>query len=202
MSFSSATMWQDMFALSLPIAEKIVRPIFVYLFLIFLLRIFGKRELAQLNPFDLVVLILLSNTVQNGMIGQDNSVTGGLIGAASLCGFNYVVVRFLFHHRRLDQIVEGRPTVLIKEGVIQRRALARELITRSELSTIAHRQGFAHLNEIHHCVLEPGGTFLIVGNEPRISELHHGDLVERLDRLEKQISILVQALMPTNPKTK
>src|SRR5712692_8981305 len=94
----------EMFSLSLPILEKIVRPIIVYAFLVLLLRIFGKRELAQLNPFDLVVLLSLSNTVQNAIIGNDNSLTGGVVGAAALLIVNYLVVRFLFRHRRLDQI--------------------------------------------------------------------------------------------------
>src|SRR4029077_16707275 len=99
-------MWNDMFVVGLPILEKILRPILVYLALIVLLRIFGKRELAQLNPFDLVVLLSLSNTVQNAIIGNDNSVSGGLIGALALLATNYLVVRFLFKHRRLDQLVE------------------------------------------------------------------------------------------------
>src|SRR5919204_3069674 len=92
----------DMFALSVPIAEKILRPILVYVFLVLLLRIFGKRELAQLNPFDLVVLLSLSNTVQNAIIGEDNSVAGGLIGATALLALNYVVVRYLYGHGRLE----------------------------------------------------------------------------------------------------
>src|SRR4051794_8757871 len=100
----------DMFLLSLPVLEKVVRPIIVYAFLVLLLRIFGKRELAQLNPFDLVVLLSLSNTVQNAIIGNDNSVTGGMIGAFSLLLVNSLVVRFLFRHRRIDQILEGSPT--------------------------------------------------------------------------------------------
>src|SRR3954471_17973743 len=108
----------DMFTLTVPVLEKVVRPIIVYAFLVLLLRIFGKRELAQLNPFDLVVLLSLSNTVQNAIIGNDNSVTGGMIGAFSLLLVNYLVVRFLFRHRRIDQIVEGTPTVLVKNGKI------------------------------------------------------------------------------------
>src|SRR5438477_7667846 len=102
----------DMFTLSLPIAEKILRPILVYVFLVLLLRVFGKRELAQLNPFDLVVLLSLSNTVQNAIIGDDNSVAGGFIGAFTLVFINYMVIRFLFRHRRLDQVLEGKPSVL------------------------------------------------------------------------------------------
>src|SRR5438132_10007368 len=91
-----ATIWKDMFHLGLPIFEKMLRPVIVYAFLVISLRLAGKRELAQLNPFDLVVLLTLSNTVQNAIIGDDNSVTGGLLGAATLLGINYLVVRFLY----------------------------------------------------------------------------------------------------------
>src|SRR6476659_361569 len=151
-------MWNDMFVIGLPILEKILRPILVYLALVVLLRIFGKRELAQLNPFDLVVLLSLSNTVQNAIIGNDNSVTGGIIGAFSLLLTNYLVVRFLFKHRRIDQILQGSPTVLIENGKVQRQGLARELLSESELRTVCHRQGFGNLSEVKDCTLEPGGT--------------------------------------------
>src|SRR5437764_1921779 len=109
----------DMFFLGLPLAEKVLRPIIVYIFLIVGLRLAGKRELAQLNPFDLVVLLTLSNTVQNAIIGEDNSITGGIIGAATLLLVNYLVVRFLYGHQRLDVLVEGGCDVLIEEGVLQ-----------------------------------------------------------------------------------
>src|SRR4030081_716999 len=105
-----------MMGLKIPIGEKLPRPILVYLFLVLMLRIFGKRELAQLNPFDLVVLLSLSNTVQNAIIGDDNSLLGGFIGAFSLLATNYFVVRFLFKHRRLDQVIEGSPTQLMENG--------------------------------------------------------------------------------------
>src|ERR671932_551839 len=105
-----AALWRDLLHPDVSILEKIIRPTLVYFFLVVSLRLAGKRELAQLNPFDLVVLLTLSNTVQNAIIGSDNSVTGGLIGASTLLVVNYVVVRFLFKHRRLDQLIEGNPT--------------------------------------------------------------------------------------------
>src|ERR1700738_1693222 len=110
--------WKDMFVLGVPIAEKILRPIIVYVFLIVGLRLSGKRELAQLNPFDLIVLLTLYNTVQKAIIGDDNSVTGGIIGATSLLAVNYLVVRFLYDHRKIDQIVEGRADILGEEGKV------------------------------------------------------------------------------------
>src|SRR5438045_9413231 len=99
------TLLHNMFVLSLPLGEKVLRPIVVYVFLIAGLRLAGKRELAQLNPFDLVVLLTLSNTVQNAIIGDDVSVTGGIIGGGTLLLVNYVVVRFLYTHERLDRLV-------------------------------------------------------------------------------------------------
>src|SRR5438874_11179600 len=128
----------DMFTLAVPVLEKIVRPIIVYAALVLLLRIFGKRELAQLNPFDLVVLLTLSNTVQNAIIGNDNSVTGGVIGATTLLLVNYFVVRFLYSHETLDRMIEGEPEVLIENGCLRTECLKKELITLSELEEAAH----------------------------------------------------------------
>jgi uncharacterized membrane protein YcaP (DUF421 family) len=184
----------NMFALNLTVLEKILRPVVVYLVLVVLLRIFGKRELAQLNPFDLVVLLSLSNAVQNAIIGDDNSVTGGIIGAFSLLAINYVVVRFVFKHRRLDQMLEGTPTVLMDHGKIHHAALAKELLTEGELLTVAHRQGFANLKEIQRCILEPGGGFFIQGKEPASADRQHQELLARLDQLSRQIDDLRQRL--------
>ncbi|MGE0128496.1 MAG: DUF421 domain-containing protein [Blastocatellales bacterium] len=182
--------WRDMFWLSLPVIEKVLRAIIVYLFLVVLLRVFGKRELAQLNPLDLVVLLSLSNTVQNAIIGDDNSVIGGMIGAFTLLAANYLLIRFIFKHRRLDQLLEGSPTVLIAGGKIRKNALARELLTESELRTVAHRQGYASLEEIERCVLEPGGTFFIQGKKPPLAKRRHAELMARLDHLDQQIAEL------------
>ena len=183
-------MWNDMFVLMLPIAEKVLRPVVVYLALVVLLRVFGKRELAQLNPFDLVVLLSLSNTVQNAIIGNDNSVSGGLIGAFTLLAINYVVVRFLFKHRRLDQIVEGKSTTLIDRGKVVQRNLARELMSHSELLTVLHRQGFADVDEVKQCVLEPSGTFAIKRKDPPQSDVQYADLVKRLEGIDTRLAAL------------
>jgi uncharacterized membrane protein YcaP (DUF421 family) len=180
----------DMFHLALPVSEKLLRPVIVYAFLVVVLRIFGKRELAQLNPFDLVVLMSVSNTVQNAIIGDDTSVVGGLLGALALFSVNYAVIRFLFRHRRLDQLLEGRPTVLIEDGRIQRNALAKELLTETELRTVAHRQGFTSLKEVERCVLEPGGAFFIQAKLPPKDERQHHEILERLDGLERQLAAL------------
>src|SRR2546423_5446873 len=140
-----AALWRDLFHPDVSILEKIIRPILVYFFLIISLRLAGKRELAQLNPFDLVVLLTLSNTVQNAIIGSDNSVSGGVIGATTLLVVNYIVVRFLYSHEKLDRIIEGNETVLIENGCLCHNELKKELITTTELEEAAHKQGFAPL---------------------------------------------------------
>ncbi len=179
--------WKDMFVLGLPLLEKILRPVFVYAFLVIGLRLSGKRELVQLNPFDLVVLLTLSNTVQNAIIGDDNSVTGGIIGATSLLVVNYLVVRFLYDHRKLDQLVEGHADALILNGQVQRRRLKKELITISQLEAAARKQGFASLSSVQECVLEPGGTLSFLAKQPPAEELRHQELVKRLERLSEEI---------------
>jgi uncharacterized membrane protein YcaP (DUF421 family) len=188
----SNSMWSQIFALGAPLAEKVLRPIVVYAFLVVVLRVFGKRELAQLNPFDLVVLLSLSNTVQNAIIGNDNSLTGGLVGAFTLLAVNYMVVRYLFRHRRLDQIFEGKPEVLIDQGKIVKRALAKELLTRAELMTVLHRQGFASLHDVERCVLEPGGTFFVQGKTPPTGEIRHAEMMQRLEELSAKLDLLAQ----------
>src|SRR6266496_731895 len=120
-------LFQDMFVLGAPLVEKILRPVLVYIFLVVGLRLAGKREMAQLNPFDLVVLLTLSNTVQNAIIGNDNSVTGGIIGATTLLAINYIVVRFLYSHEKLDRMIEGDPTALIENGCLCHDRLKQEL---------------------------------------------------------------------------
>src|SRR5580693_5916059 len=154
--------WTEMFVLALPVAEKILRPIIVYMFLIVGLRLAGKRELAQLNPFDLVVLLTLSNTVQNAIIGDDNTVTGGLIGASTLLAVNYLTVSFLYHHHRLEGLVEGHRDYLIKKGEVQNKHLQREMMTRAELTAAAHRQGLDSLAQVESCVLEPNGVITFI----------------------------------------
>jgi uncharacterized membrane protein YcaP (DUF421 family) len=186
----SNNMWSQIFALGAPLAEKMLRPVLVYIFLVVVLRIFGKRELAQLNPFDLVVLLSLSNTVQNAIIGNDNSLTGGLVGAFTLLGMNYMVVRFLFRHRRLDQLFEGKPSVLIADGKIVKHSLAKELLTRGDLLTVLHRQGFESIRDVDKCVLEPGGGFFIQGKTPPVAEIHHAELLKKLEELTAKVEAL------------
>jgi uncharacterized membrane protein YcaP (DUF421 family) len=179
-----------MFVLGLPLLEKILRPVIVYIFLIVGLRLSGKRELAQLNPFDLIVLLTLSNTVQNAIIGDDNSVSGGLIGATSLLAVNYLVVRFLYDHRKIDQLVEGKADVLIEDGKIFEHKLKKELITREELAAAARKQGFDTLADVRQCTLEPGGTLSFTAKKPATEDVRHQELLKKFDALTEELARL------------
>lgn len=188
-----STIWSNIFHLDLSIVEKIVRPMIVYVFLVIGLRLAGKRELAQLNPFDLVVLLTLSNTVQNAIIGNDNSVTGGIIGAITLLLVNYIVVRFLFKHERLDRMVEGDSDVLIEGGEVNTARLEKELITLQELETAAHKQGFGSLEEVDRAILEPGGSFSFIGKKPSAEVDRHNEVLARLDQIGAELAALRSA---------
>jgi uncharacterized membrane protein YcaP (DUF421 family) len=185
-----ANIWSNIFHLDVSIIEKIARPVIVYFFLVIGLRLAGKRELAQLNPFDLVVLLTLSNTVQNAIIGNDNSVSGGIIGAITLLMVNYVVVRFLFKHERLDRLVEGAPDVLIEDGQIKHDRLTTDLITLQELETAAHKQGFGSLDEVDRAVLDPGGSFAFIGKKPSPEAERHTELLKKLAQLTDELAWL------------
>jgi uncharacterized membrane protein YcaP (DUF421 family) len=177
--------WSDLFVPGVPLVEKILRPLLVYVVLVLLLRVFGKRELAQLNPLDLIVLLTISNTVQNAIIGNDNSITGGVIGAVTLMAANYVMVRFLYHHQRLDRVVEGKATTLIENGRVLKDHLDAELITVAELEAAAHRQGFASLDVVKRAVIEPGGTLTFDGRTPTPDAERQADLMEELREIKE-----------------
>jgi len=164
-------------------AEKAVRTAGIYVALLVFLHLTGKRQLAQLNSFDLVVLLLLANVVQNAVIGNDISLLGGLLGAAILLAVNYVLVRAAFMSPRFGKAIQGGATVLYDRGRVDHRALRHEAITREELVAALRRQGL-ELADVERVTLEPEGTFNAVPKpKPRIE-----DVIERLDRIEQKLS--------------
>jgi uncharacterized membrane protein YcaP (DUF421 family) len=174
-----------------PVLEKFLRTIAVYFFLIGLLRVAGKRTLGSLNSFDLVVLLLLSNTVQNALIGNDNSLVGGLVGAAALILVNYVVVWYLYHHRKVDRALEGGSTILMRHGKYIDENLSRQLVTRTELMAAARRQGIQKLSDVCIARLETGGSVTFELSTPTEQERHLTDVVTRLERIETSLELLL-----------
>ena len=172
---------------TISILEKVLRPVLVYVFLVVGLRLAGKRELAQLNAFDLVVLLTLSNTVQNAIIGPDTSVLGGVIGATTLLVFNYAVVRFVFAHPRIERLLEGDADVLMRGGKVLEERLRAEGIAVNELEAASRRQGFASLHEVDKAILEANGGVTFVSRKPRPHEARHQDVMKRLDELAVEV---------------
>lgn len=181
---------QDMFSLSVPLAEKILRPWIVYLSLILFLRLFGKRELAQLNPFDLVVLLSLSNTVQNAIIGNDNTVTGGVVGAFSLLTINWLLNRIMYSSPKLNAALQGSPAILIRNGVVDQAAMRVERLSSEELIGVLNRNGFSAAREVDICVLEPNGSFYVKGKSPSPNDLQRAEMLEALRQLTAEVHAL------------
>ncbi|HZU13940.1 MAG TPA: YetF domain-containing protein [Chloroflexota bacterium] len=167
-----------MFVPSIPILQLILRPILLYLFLLVVLRLAGKRELAQADTFDFVVFLTLANLVQNAGIGPDTSLVGGWIAAGVLIVINYVIVRFLFHRPRIRTLLQGTPTILIDNGQVCEDNLSRELITMDDLLGIVHAQGVPEIAQVERAVLEPGGSIAVFEKHPREMEVLRQELQE------------------------
>jgi uncharacterized membrane protein YcaP (DUF421 family) len=191
--------WRDLITLGTPEmgndwahwVEKLLRPAAVYLFLVFALRRFGKRMLAQLNPFDFVVLLTLSNTVQNAIIGNDTSLLGGLVGAVSLMACNALLVRHYYRGPSQDRLSDSdRDIALIKGGRLEEPELRRLHVNAGELVAKAHERGFDTLGEIDSAMLYPNGTIYFRGRHPDEAEQRHRALMERLDHLQRELAML------------
>ena len=150
-------MWQ----MSLPWWEFALRALVVYAFLMLLLRVTGRRQVGQLAPFDLVLLLVLSNALQNAMNGGDNSVTGGVISALVLVGVNWVVGYVTYRSKRLSRLIEGKPEVLIHNGHVYRDVMDRERLTMSEVDAALRRAGCACIDDVHFAILENNGQISV-----------------------------------------
>lgn len=175
-------------------AEKIIRPILVYVSLVVLLRIVGKRELAQLNPLDLVVILSLSNTLQNAIIGNDTSLIGGVVGAVALLGINALFAYLKYRSKGVEKLVEGKPVKIISHGKFDEAQLRRELMTESDLDIIAHENGMDDRHEIEHLVLDPNGSFLVEGKDEIKDARFKHEVLEKISELSKQLCELNVAL--------
>lgn len=182
--------WRDMFQLPVPLLEKILRPVIVYLCLIVFLRLFGKRELAQLNPFDLVVLLSLSNTVQNAIIGDDNSVTGGIVGAFALLAINWLLMWVLYRAPKLTKALEGSSSTIIRNGVVNEEEMKQQTLTPEDLVSVLNRNGFNDASEVDLCVLEPNGTFYVKGKSPSSEAIERGEILAVIEELSNEIRAL------------
>jgi len=153
---------QVMWHMSLVWWEFILRGIIIYVFLIVLLRLTGKRQVGQLAPFDLVLLLVLSNAVQNAMNGGDNSVIGGVISAVTLVGINWIVGLLTYRSKKLEALIEGSPDVLIRHGKLYPEALERAKVTRREVLSALRQAGCATVEEVRAALLENDGSISVI----------------------------------------
>ncbi len=151
-----------MWTLAIPWWEFIVRGVIVYIFLIVLLRVTGKRQIGQLAPFDLVLLLVLSNAVQNSMNGGDNSLLGGLISATTLVILNYGVGYLTYRNKRLERAIEGQPQVLIHNGQLFEQVMARAQLTHHELNAALRQAGVSCVEDVRNAILENNGSISVI----------------------------------------
>jgi len=193
----SGSAWENMFFLEpdqVTWAEKIIRPVLVYVVLIVLLRVVGKRELAQLNPLDLVVILSLSNTVQNAIIGNDTSLVGGLAGAAALLGINSLFAYIKFRNKAAEALLEGKPVKIIEHGKLNETQMRKELMTESDIDIIAHENGMDDRHDIDRLLLDPNGTFLVEAKNEIKDARFKREVLDKIDKLTKQLNDLSASL--------
>jgi uncharacterized membrane protein YcaP (DUF421 family) len=190
---AGASIWHHLFGFEIPVTEKIVRTLAVYLGLAVIMRLAGKRQLAQLNSFDLIVMLLLSNVVQNAIIGPDNSVIGGLLGAAVLVGFNAVLERVASLSARTTMIFEGTPTTLVSDGQIQEGQVRRTGLCDPEVVSALRHQGASAVADVRRATLEPGGSISVELNRAA-ENATYGELRQAVLDLQRHLDERLSAI--------
>ena len=184
-------MWHAVFTLPVPVLEKIVRTVLVYATILVLFRIAGKRDLAGLSTLDFAVVFLLSNIVQNAVIGADDSFTGGLIGAVTLMALNAVLGRLIAVSPAASRVLQGRATTVIEDGRPVPAALRRLALRTDELEHAVRLQNGDALDEVQRGVLEPGGQLVLTlrHDEQAADKSDVARILERLDALEGRLDV-------------
>jgi len=155
-------MWHNLVSIGSSWQERAVRAVVVYAFLLVAIRIFGRRELGQLTAFDIIVLLTLSNILQNSMIGNDNSVTGGMVGAGVLLSGNLILAFVVSRRPHVERVIEGEPRILIHDGKLQAEQIRKELLTEQDLMSAVRREGLERFEDVHLCISEPNGMISVI----------------------------------------
>jgi uncharacterized membrane protein YcaP (DUF421 family) len=174
----------DLFHLDVPILEKVIRALLIYAFLVVGLRLAGKRELSQLNTLDFVVLLAVANAVQNGIIGNDNTVTGAVVGASVLFSVNGLMALLVYRSIRARKLIEGGPSVLIADGAFIEKAMRHERICHDDLIAVIESQGATDVAEVERAVLEPNGAIVTTLKTPNYETQHFLALSAQIDELK------------------
>jgi uncharacterized membrane protein YcaP (DUF421 family) len=188
-------MWHDMFVIQIPVLEKVLRTVLVYVTIVILFRLVGKRDLGSFNTFDFVVVFLLSNVVQNAVIGNDDSLSGGVIGAVVLVAINAALNRWLAVSPRATRVFEGKPTTIITDGHFITSALRRLALRPGEIDHAIRVQNGDDVSDIGNGRVEPSGQ-LVLSLKPAEQSATKGDVAHlnaRLDRIDAVLATLADA---------
>lgn len=191
-------MWHDLVVVQIPIVEKVLRTIAVYVLILILFRFAGKRGLAGLNTFDMVVVFLLSNVVQNAIIGNDNSLLGGAIGAVTLIAVNSAVTRWLASDPRAARLLEGTPTTVVRDGKLVSGALHSLALRPSELEHAIRVQNGDNISDVARARLEPDGQLLVTlrAAEQSATKSDVQELREQLEAIERLLTSMAAGGRP------
>jgi len=165
-----------------PILDVVVRSLCVYLFMVVAIRLFGKNQLSQLNAGDVVLLLLISNAVQNAMVGENTSLQGGLIAALVLFFANFIVKRFMFSNKKFESFLEDDPVVLVKDGKIDQDALNKVKISRDELDEAVREHGVDGIKNVKLSVLEVDGNISVISEDEQSKQTHYTRIKRKYKR--------------------
>ncbi|MEA1848523.1 MULTISPECIES: DUF421 domain-containing protein [Chryseobacterium] len=165
-----------------PILDVVLRSLCVYLFMVIAIRLFGKNQLSQLNAGDVVLLLLISNAVQNAMVGENTSLQGGLIAALVLFIANFIVKRFMFSNRKFESFLEDDPVILVKDGKVDEQALNRVKISRSELDEAVREHGVDGIENVKLSVLEVDGNISVISEDEHSKQTHYSRIKRKYKR--------------------
>ena len=180
-------MWHGIFSLHPSIAEKVVRAVLVYAFLVLALRLGGKRELSQISTIDFVVLLAVANAVQNGIIGDDNSVTGAVVGATTLFLLNGVLIVLVLRSPRARKVLVGTPALLVVNGRFLDENLRRERLSRDDVLQAVTEAGAGGIDEVEECSIEPNGRIVVNLRENDPNSVRFDAILGRLSDIEKRL---------------
>ncbi|WP_082632530.1 DUF421 domain-containing protein [Chryseobacterium sp. IHB B 17019] len=165
-----------------PILDVVLRSLCVYLFMMIAIRVFGKNQLSQLNAGDVVLLLLISNAVQNAMVGPDTSLQGGLIAALVLFAANFIVKRFMFFSQKFESLMEDEPVILVKDGMIDEKALDKVKITKGELEEAIREHGVDGIENVKLCILEVDGNISVISEDEKNKQTHYSRIKRKNKR--------------------
>lgn len=165
-----------------PILDVVVRSLCVYLFMVIAIRLFGKNQLSQLNAGDVVLLLLISNAVQNAMVGENTSLQGGLVAALVLFIANFIVKRFMFTSKKFESFLEDDPVILIKDGKIDQDALNKVKISRDELDEAVREHGVDGIKNVKLSVLEVDGNISVISEDEESKQTHYTRIKRKYKR--------------------